>query len=328
MKIYSLLFAFVLPATLLAQTDNSKEAEQIIITKKGNANEKLNIVVDGNKVTVNGNPVSSDKNQQISVTRKRIKDIDVYNDNETGNTDGRITRRRFATPQTPLPPMANKAMLGVSTQKVDDGIEVINVTEESAAAKAGIKEGDIIIEADHKKIETPDDLSKAIAQKEIGDKVSIVYIRDAKQNKTVAELTKWNAPQVLSFGNSNNFNMPDFDMEELFRQMPQQRNGRTFYNISPRNNDQKLGIRVQDLDNNAGVKVIDVQDGSNAAKAGIKKGDIVMEINGKPATNGTLLAATVRLTKPGTTLKLKVERNNKLQNIDVHLPKDVKETDL
>ncbi|MEI2740513.1 MAG: PDZ domain-containing protein [Chitinophagaceae bacterium] len=58
---------------------------------------------------------------------------------------------------------ANRAMLGVTTEKVDEGAESkLTVTKESAAEKIGLKEGDIITKVDDKKIENPDDLSAAI----------------------------------------------------------------------------------------------------------------------------------------------------------------------
>ena len=53
-------------------------------------------------------------------------------------------------------------MLGVTTEKADKGVEIQDITKESAAAKAGLKEGDIITKIDDKKIEDPDDLSEAI----------------------------------------------------------------------------------------------------------------------------------------------------------------------
>lgn len=81
MKSISLLAAFLFAGLLFvqAQEKNKEEAEQIIITKKGTGNEKLNIVIDGDKVTLNGEPVRSDKNSKVTITRRKIKDLSVWN---------------------------------------------------------------------------------------------------------------------------------------------------------------------------------------------------------------------------------------------------------
>ncbi|MCH5716505.1 hypothetical protein [Niabella hibiscisoli] len=51
-----MITAAALPGILWAQQDNGnkKEVERIIITKKGNETGKMNIVVDGENITVNG----------------------------------------------------------------------------------------------------------------------------------------------------------------------------------------------------------------------------------------------------------------------------------
>ena len=108
---------------------------------------------------------------------------------------------------------ANHAMLGVTTEKADQGAEIKTVTKESAAEKIGLKEGDIITKIDDKKIENPDDLSAAIKAHKPGDKVTVTYLRDKKEQKATAELTKWKGVNV--FGTTTpglNFKM---DMEEF-----------------------------------------------------------------------------------------------------------------
>jgi len=68
-----------LPLTLFAQEENQqKEAEQIVITQKGGNIEKMNIVVEGDKITINGKPVDKDSDANITVKRMKIKDIDNF----------------------------------------------------------------------------------------------------------------------------------------------------------------------------------------------------------------------------------------------------------
>src|SRR5690242_13267158 len=46
-----------------------KESNDIIIHKKGDSNEKLTIVIDGDKVTVNGKPVEDYKSDDVDIIR-------------------------------------------------------------------------------------------------------------------------------------------------------------------------------------------------------------------------------------------------------------------
>lgn len=62
------------------------------------------------------------------------------------------------------------------------GAYVRSVDEYSPAEKAGLKVGDIIIEADGKKIENMDDLNEIKNTHQIGDKMSIKYYRDGKES--------------------------------------------------------------------------------------------------------------------------------------------------
>jgi serine protease Do len=90
---------------------------------------------------------------------------------------------------------------------VTGGVLVEEVRENSPAAKAGIKAGDIIVEADGKAVTGDSDISRIINSKKDGD-VQITYVRDGKrQTVTITpEQSKdgvWNfktsvAPPVLS----------------------------------------------------------------------------------------------------------------------------------
>ena len=57
-----------------------------------------------------------------------------------------------------------------------------------SAEKAGIKEGDIILEIDGKKVTTSNTLSAIINQHKVGDKVTIKILRGDKQDNLTATL--------------------------------------------------------------------------------------------------------------------------------------------
>lgn len=72
--------------------------------------------------------------------------------------------------------------------KKDGGALVMNVTKDSAAEKAGILTGDVILKIEGKAIKGPGDVSKAIHGKKKGDKIKISLFRHKKIKNVKAEL--------------------------------------------------------------------------------------------------------------------------------------------
>jgi putative serine protease PepD len=80
------------------------------------------------------------------------------------------------------------AFLGVATQETDNGVRVVQVTEGSAAADAGVERGDVIIAIGNTAIETPEDLGAAVRRMDPGDEVQIRVERDGSQETLTAKL--------------------------------------------------------------------------------------------------------------------------------------------
>jgi hypothetical protein len=74
------------------------------------------------------------------------------------------------------------AFLGVSCQQPPWPCQVVRVTPDSAADKAGVKAEDIIVEFDGKPVGSFDDLQKLIAVKKVGDSVQIRVARGAERS--------------------------------------------------------------------------------------------------------------------------------------------------
>lgn len=77
--------------------------------------------------------------------------------------------------------------------------------------------------------------------------------------------------------------------------------------------------KVFNIDAQRGAFVSEVLPRSAAAKAGIKAGDIIISIEGKPIQSFAELRVKVGTTIPGKTIKLGLLRNGRLQNISVTL---------
>jgi serine protease Do len=68
-----------------------------------------------------------------------------------------------------------------------------------------------------------------------------------------------------------------------------------------------------------GALVGDVSPNSPASRAGLQKGDVILEINGKPVNDGAQLRMNVSLMQPGTTVAVKVLRDGAPREFSVHL---------
>lgn len=90
-----------------------------------------------------------------------------------------------------------------------------------------------------------------------------------------------------------------------------------------------LGVGIQDLTEKtakalqlketSGVLVNDVKEGSSAEKAGIKRGDIIISINGEKVEDGNVLRNKVAGTLPGSSIKIVVMREGKQEEFTATL---------
>jgi Do/DeqQ family serine protease len=72
----------------------------------------------------------------------------------------------------------------------------------------------------------------------------------------------------------------------------------------------RLGISMEDVAGAAGARVAEVQPGSPAAQAGMKPGDVVTALNGRPVRGAAELRARLGVVPVGETVDLRVQRGN------------------
>ncbi len=140
--------------------------------------------------------------------------------------------------------------------KTLEGAYVAGVSDQSAAMDAGIKEGDVIVKVNDVPIKSVAELQDQISRFHPGDKVSVTYNRDGKDN--TVDVTLRNASGGTKL-------VKNKGIEEL---------GASFEEI---NNTLK-----QQLNLSGGVQVVGLQDKSMLAIAGVKKGLVIVKINNQP----------------------------------------------
>src|SRR5574344_1693762 len=133
-----------------------------------------------------------------------------------------------------------------------EGIYVAEVTEDGAAAGAGLKEGDVITAIDGKQVTKMTELQEIIAKHKPGDKVTINFLRNKKKDH--AELT-------LKNSQGNTKVVKDADLDVL---------GGSFKEI---NEAQKKQMNIS-----YGLEILKVNAGKMKS-AGLTKGFIIQKVN-------------------------------------------------
>jgi serine protease Do len=317
--------------------EREEKKEQIIIRKKGDKTEKTTIVIEGDKVTVNGKPVEKG-DKDIIIHRFDGDDEFVFRSPKVRVIAPRIYQRgpegwgQFNGDDFSKEFRMNwktGAFLGVVTEDHDKGALVEEVQKETPAEKAGLQKGDIITKVGDKKIESPSDLSEAVHSKKPNDEVEISYLRDGKEKKAKVKLgeSKGGPQGMRSF----NFDMPDmhfgegqFNFEHLQPRLHGLQDQIRIYQ-GPR---PKFGATIQDTEEGNGVKVLEVEADSPSAKSGLQKDDVITEVNGKAVKNVAEAREALRPNNEQNLWTVKVLRGGKPVTVEVKIPKKLNKADL
>lgn len=298
------------------------EQQEIVIRKKDGKAEKMTIVVDGENVTINGKPVDEFKGSGVTIMKRKSSDAPrafAFG----GNGD---SYRKLMEAEDMADAMKeNKAFLGVSTQKTDDGAKIIEVTKGSAAEKAGLKKDDIITKVGSTKISTHDELTEAISTYKPNDKVDITYKRNGKESKATATLGERKARVFAYKFNNDDFNNNDFDFNF---DMPPGTPGAGGGHWDMFNHKPKIGLQIEDVEEGKGATVKDVDESSPAAKAGLKEGDVITQVNGKDIAGVDDIREQIKDLKEGDVVKVTYKRGTATQTVDVKMPKKLKTANL
>ena len=75
---------------------------------------------------------------------------------------------------------------------VDNGVVVVDISENSGASKSDLKKGDVIIKMNDEEIENMAYLRYELYKYNVGDTITITYLRDGKEKTTKIKLTEYN----------------------------------------------------------------------------------------------------------------------------------------
>lgn len=133
------------------------------------------------------------------------------------------------------------------------GAVVAEVQEDSAAEKAGLEAGDVVIEVDGKQVLSSAQLRNAVGVRRVGDKIKITVLRDGKEKTFKATLAEPASVKVAEDA--------DIASESL------------------------RGATLQDSEDGKAVVIAKIDPESAAASSGLRPGDLIVSVNRQRVRN-------------------------------------------
>ena len=236
----------------------------------------------------------------------------------------------------------SSSWLGVETREVnadkvkdlklpaERGVLIGKVMPDSPAAKAGLKENDVVTEINGQAIEGSVQFRRVIREIPAGRKIQLTVWRDGHSQKIEATLGKseenirtWTqaAPRSFAYAMPAMPEIPDIPKFEWSEE-----GGVGVLSMGrPR-----LGIEAEDLDgqlgsffgapNGEGILVRSVNSESPAEKGGIKAGDVITSVNGETIHGVGELREKLGSGKEAKSVKIGLLRNKAAMTLTVELP--------
>ena len=194
---------------------------------------------------------------------------------------GKVTRGWLGVSIQRVTPDIAKA-LGIEKER---GALVADVVERGPAAQAGMKSGDLIVEYDGKTIDEATQLPILVAETPVGKTVTVTVMRDHKRIPLTAKIEELKEEnQVVASAQETG------------------KVGLSVENVTPEVAE-SLGLKRA-----GGVVVSAVQPGSPASDAGLRRGDMILELNRQPIRNVSELHKLLDQAKRGANLLFLISR--------------------
>ncbi|MCC7264366.1 MAG: Do family serine endopeptidase [Candidatus Latescibacteria bacterium] len=210
-----------------------------------------------------------------------------------------------------------RGLLGVSIDNLDrvtaealglqktEGVLIQKVVPGGAAEKAGVKQGDVVLEVDGKPVRNVVELKSQIGETPPGTRVDLLVVRGEEQRHFGVVLDQLTA-EALAKGNSPAADEEDGQADRL---------GLAVKTLTPQTAEH-LGYEGQ-----SGVVVVGVQPNSPAARRGLQRGDLIQEVNRRPVSNtGEYEQALAAAAKRSKSVLFNVRRGESTNLVAVPIP--------
>ncbi len=195
---------------------------------------------------------------------------------------GHVVRGGLGVEIQPVTPDLAKSLGAPDTT----GALVASVIGDSPAMRAGIKQGDIILEYDGKKVPKSDALPRVVANTPVGHEVPVTVLRDGRTvpiTVKVAELTEHHEATLAAAHDGDTLGLV----------------------LQPLDAGVARGLGIDDT---RGLLVRSVKDSSRAANAGLQPGDVIVEVDHHPVGTVADLERDVHAHRAGAPILMLVHR--------------------
>jgi serine protease Do len=220
---------------------------------------------------------------------------------------------KFVIPQLREKGKVIRGMMGVQVQNVTPelaksfgmseakGALVAEVNPGSPAQKGGIERGDIIIEFNGHPIHEMNELPRMVADTPPGSKATVKVLRNGKEKTlhlTITELTEQRQAKVKE----------------------ERRGEKTPLGLDVENLDPNLARQFR-LRDHRGVVIVQVDSGTPAAEAGLRAGDMILEVGGTVVSTVKEYNAAIAKVKKGSVARLLIKRMGRTLYLALEVPK-------
>jgi len=227
------------------------------------------------------------------------------------------------------------------------GVAVEKVVENSPAAAAGLKDGDVIVRFNGDEVTSARKLTRLVSEVDPDHQVRLAIIRNGSEqelNVTVGKrpTAKFGEGRFEFAMPTEKMEMPDFKELQKLKEFPQLKEFREFKDfqkdfpneLNPNGENKmftwragegrQIGVGVSPLTKQlaghfgveAGMLINEVRENSPAAKAGLKAGDIIVEVEGKAVKGEFDLMRTINGKKEGD-ISVTYVRDGKRQTVSI-----------
>jgi S1-C subfamily serine protease len=202
--------------------------------------------------------------------------------------------------------------------KSREGVLVKDVVPDSPADQAGMKQKDVIVEFNGKKVEDAPYFTEMVRETSPGEKVKLTIVRDSKEKTLTITIGK---PPEKKLSYEYKFEPPQVKTKmvepdvSIFR----------FFSGG------RIGVKVQDLteqlgdyfgvEDGEGALITDVEKDMPAFKAGLKAGDVIVEVDGKKIKDTEDLMDAISKKEEKDKVEIKVIRDRQPRSFAVEVAK-------
>jgi C-terminal processing protease CtpA/Prc len=212
---------------------------------------------------------------------------------------------------------SDKPFLGVNMQELDDqlrkgldlktqgGVLVTDVIESSPAEEAGIEDGDIIVEFNGHKVDSPSKLQELVEEVKVGDTVKVKVVRENTPKTITVTMGEYPDDERWSLSGEEPFMWLGQGRDALVRAF-----GRGRLGVEATDINEDLGPYFG-VKEGEGVLVLGVTKGSPGEEMGIKAGDVITKVNGEKVGSVSDLREAVRKIDGGDSFDVVLVRTKK-----------------